>query len=70
MSEYMFGSTTEAITKKEGRRRDKIARKFGANFVGPVDIPGSTSRGWFTGPNRGHPFDEQLRRNVMKACGI
>lgn len=70
MSEYIFGVTNESIAKKEGKRRDKIAKKFGAVFVGPINIPGSATKGWFAGPNRGHPFDNDLRRNVMEACGL
>jgi hypothetical protein len=70
MSEYMFGLTNESITKKEGKRRDKIAQKFGATFVGPISRPDGTTKGWFAGPNRGHPFNDDLRRNVMEACGL
>lgn len=66
----MFGSTTESITKKEGKRRDKIAQTLGANFIGPINIPASATKGWFVGPNRGHPFDNDLRKNVMEACGL
>lgn len=70
MSEYIFGLTKEVITEKEGKRRDEIAQKFGATFVGPISFPDGTTRGWFVGPNRGHPFDNDLRRNVMEACGL
>lgn len=66
----MFSLTNESITKKEGKRRDKIAKKFGANYVGSINIPGSATKGWFAGPNRGQPFDNDLRRNVMEACGL
>ena len=69
MSDYFFGVTKAKITKKEAARRQRIAAKHGATFVGPVDLPGNQSTGWFACPNRGEPFDSQIARAVMAELG-
>lgn len=70
MSEYLFGTTTAKLTKKEGTRRDKIAKKFGGSFVGPVSIPGNHLTGWFAIPNKGEPFNSRTAKDILIACGI
>lgn len=69
MSEYMFGVTAK-VTKTEGRRRDKIARKHGGTFVGPLTIPGESGKGWFAIPNLGDPFNRKREREILSACGL
>ncbi len=68
-SEYLFGTTSEKITKKEGNRRDKIAKKFGGCFVGPVNIPGNQTKGWFVIDNKGEPFNSRTSKKILEACG-
>lgn len=69
-SEYLFGTTTEKLTKKEGARRDRIAQKHGGNFVGPVAIPGNMTKGWFAIPNKGEPFNSRTAKAILAECGI
>ena len=69
MSEYMFGVTSK-VTKTEGRRRDKIARKHGGAFVGPLTTPGNAGKGWFAIPNLGDPFNARRSREILSACGL
>jgi len=64
-TEHMFGVTRRRITAATGKKLDRIAKRHGARFVGPVNIPGSDVRGWFTGPNLGHPFDTRLAQAVL-----
>lgn len=72
MSEYLFGRTTETgkLSRKEGVRRDKIAQRFGGNFVGPLNIPGNVGKGWFAIPNRGEPFNSRTAKEILEACGL
>ena len=73
MSEYMFAPTKKKITKTTARKLNAIARRHGADFVGPVRIPGNDLTGWFAGPNRGFPFDREMHEAVMRdveAAGI
>lgn len=69
-SEYLFGPTTEKMTKKEGIRRDKIAKQFGGSFVGPVSLPGNQVKGWFSIDNKGEPFNSRLASEILEACGV
>lgn len=68
-SEYMFG-VTRNITKREGKRRDKIARQFDGNFVGPIDLPGIGKQGWFVISNCGEPFNSNEAKEILQACGL
>lgn len=70
MSEYIFGVTNSKLTKTEGCRRDKIARQHGGNFVGPVNIPGNSAKGWFAIPNKGEPFNGRTAKAILDACKL
>jgi hypothetical protein len=70
MNEYLFGVTSEKLTKAEGRRRDKIARQHGGTFIGPVSIPGNRSTGWFAIDNLGHPHNARRSTEILSACGL
>jgi len=70
MSEYIFGVTNCKLTKTEGRRRDKIARQHGGNFVGPVNIAGNSAKGWFAIPNKGEPLNGRRAGEILEACGL
>lgn len=66
MSEHMFGITKiKGMTPATGRRIDKIASKVGARFTGPIAIPGSETRGWFSCRNLGSPFDRATELEVQ-----
>jgi hypothetical protein len=62
MSEYLFGLHRGHLTAKA----DKIAREHGANHVNYTE-PRGEKRGWYSGPNRGEPFDGDLSRRVLEA---
>ena len=70
MKEYLFGVTQEKLTKKEGKRRDAIARRHGGTFVGPVNIPGNRSTGWFAISNLGEPHNTRRSAEILSACGL
>jgi hypothetical protein len=72
MSVYMFGGGKGHLPE----RADGIAMEHGASLVNHVDPgcscghgcrPGKCPRSrrhWFTGPNRGEPFDRDMARAV------
>ena len=65
----MFGVTAK-VTKAEGCRRDRIARKHGGAFVGPLTMPGESGKGWFAIPNLGDPFNGRRAAEILSACGL
>jgi len=69
-TEYLFGTTSQKLSRKEGNRRDKIAQKFGGNFTGPIRIPGNHLTGWFSIANKGEPFNSGTANEILKACGL
>ena len=72
MSEYMWGVTYNKPTRKAAKQMDKICREEGGFGLNEVNVTQGTTiginngryQGWFCGPNRGHPFDDQLRERV------
>ena len=65
MSEHMFGVTREKITQREYDRRNRICIEEGGHGYTEIHDPGQGWLGWFSGPNRGEPFDRQLERRVL-----
>ena len=64
----MFGVTHKTVTPEVAERLNAICiEQGGTGFTGPIDMPGSTVKGWFTGRNRGEPFDSALARAVAVA---
>jgi hypothetical protein len=61
-----FGLTKLAVTQHTAARLDRIARRYGCTYVGPVRIPGNDLRGWFTGPNLGFPHDQVTAEAVLR----
>jgi len=54
------------------KRADKLARKHGATLTNHTE-PRGEKRHWFTCPNRGSPFDDQVSRAVradLEAAGM
>lgn len=65
MSEFCFNLTTKKVSKTVAKKLDAICKNEGGlGFVGPVNIPGNHIKGWFIGPNLGHPFDSSLVKRV------
>jgi hypothetical protein len=56
----------EPLPKRESARRQRIAAKHDAHWIEIEDPPHSGRwRGWFTGPNLGHPFDRAMADAVL-----
>jgi hypothetical protein len=59
-------------SRKAAKQMDKICREeggFGLNEVNvirgrTIGVNAGSYQGWFCGPNRGYPFDDQLRDRV------
>jgi len=72
MSEYMWGVSYSRPSRKIAALMDKICREeggYGLNEVNVVQgrtigVNNGQYQGWFCGPNRGYPFDDQLRDRV------
>lgn len=65
MSEYMFGITRIRPTAQVAEQLDRICREEGGTgfqWCGQAGV----KMGWFTGPNRGAPFDRNLRDRVLR----
>jgi len=62
---YMFGICREKLSKKEVTRRDRICKEEGGYGFELIRDPGEGWKGWFSGPNRGDPFDSALRQRVL-----
>ncbi len=65
-SEYLFGSGTGRIPDDERALIDRVVEPLGV-VLNNQDLPGEGYRYWFAGPNRGHPFDRALERQVYQA---
>lgn len=70
MSEYMFGVTHRKLSARECKRRDRICQDEGGYGYSQIDDSHGTADGgrwigWFSGPNRGEPFDGQLAARVL-----
>jgi len=66
---FHFGVTTRRLPAREHARRRAIAKTHGAEWIGPVRIPGNDATGWFNAPNLGTPFDEAVARAVLADVG-
>jgi len=65
MSEYMFGTSRVKPSRKDAKAMAKVAKKHRCSFI-EVVLPGTGYQRWFSGPNRGHPFDQTLSQGVYK----
>jgi hypothetical protein len=63
MSEHMFLVRRGKLTLSEARRRERVAARHGCTFTYGT-FPGIGWQSWFSGPNRGAPFDDALARTV------
>lgn len=62
MSEHLFGLFTGHLTK---RLCDRVERRFRGVSVVNYTEPRGEKRGWFVGPNYGHPFDDKMASEVL-----
>ena len=71
MSEYFFGLGNGKVLQHERDRIERAIVRADLDGVGLVCIndPGPGWRYWFTGPNRGEPFDRRLAADVLAAVG-
>lgn len=74
MDTFMFGLTSDKPTRAAAKRMDRICREEGGlgfieNNVKPNTSPGIANgryHAWFTAPNRGNPFNEDMARRVRE----
>lgn len=59
----MFGVSREKPLRSEAKIMRLAAKKNGCCFIECV-LPGTGYQRWFSGPNRGHPFDDRLAQSV------
>lgn len=72
MTKFMFGLTTQKPSVKAAKRWDKICKEEGGYGYTEVnrrkgDCPSINNgyyQGWFSAPNRGTPFDNNLANRV------
>jgi len=72
MSQHMFSVSRNKPSRANARKIESIAKRHACAFVEYVD-PGSKYQNWFSGPNRGAPFDDTMARAVMsdlRAAGL
>lgn len=70
MSEYLFGTVHHKLSAREVWRRDRICREEGGYGFSQIDESHGTAAGgrwlgWYSGPNRGNPFDQELAARVL-----
>jgi len=70
MSEYMFSVTKRRLPMRVANRRDRICQKHGGYGYTQINQADGTWLGWFSGPNRGEPFDTSLANRVLDECGV
>ncbi len=66
MSAFSFLTGRGKVPKKDLRKIQKIEEALRVDFHNP-QLPGSGYRYWFSGPNRGFPFDRALTEEVRQA---
>lgn len=75
MAEYTFGVSRRydrPTPAREAQRRDRICRREGGYGWTEIDSGHRGTGpwlGWYSGPNRGEPFDRQLAARVLTAVG-
>jgi hypothetical protein len=65
MSEFLFGTTRERLTKRERTLRDRICVQEGGYGFTQIQEPTGDWLGWYAAPNKGEPFDRQLAARVL-----
>lgn len=66
MSEHMFGVSYERLSRKDAKRIDAIAKRYGAYLV-ETTLPGRGYMRWFCAENLGSPFDDKRADAVYLA---
>lgn len=72
MSEHHFGVGRERLAVNVKRGADKIAKRYGADFIW-ANLPGDGPRYWFCCDNLGFPFDKAVEDAVyadLKAANL
>lgn len=66
MPDLIFGITRKQFSTRAVRKLDRLCKERGGNgFTWAMFTEGP--KGWFTAPNRGYPFDRELRLSVLDA---
>jgi hypothetical protein len=68
MSVHMFGVAVHdgRTAGRERDRREAIAQRHGAEWTEIYDESTGTWKSWFSCPNQGRPFDQQIEAAVMQ----
>lgn len=72
-SEYVFGVRCEKPARAQARQFDEICVEEGGWGYTETNVKSGSApnvnngryQGWFVGPNRGEPFNSDLRRRVL-----
>ena len=66
MSEHMWGIVRSKPSRSQAERFDRICRECGGYGFTEIHLTGKSGnyQGWFSGPNRGYPFDLWLENRV------
>lgn len=74
MSDYQFGETYRMPTEAARDKWDAACRALGGSgytevnrIEGASPVNNGQYQGWFSAPNRGEPFDSNLRGAVIRA---
>jgi hypothetical protein len=71
MSVFTFG-VRDDHGRLSGRQRDvreRVARELGIEWT-EFQTPGGTHKSYFSGPNKGHPFDADLQRDATRLVDL
>lgn len=67
----MFGVTKRRLTKRDAKRCHQICiEQGGTGFIGPVDLAGNVTKGWFTCENLGWGHDDVIAKRVLEAVRV
>ncbi len=61
----MFGVQRGKQSAAAVAAKDRICKEEGGHGYIYENIPGTGLQGWYTGPNRGAPFDGELAQRVL-----
>ena len=73
---YMFGISDQKPSLEDAKRRDRIARRHGGNYIevnrkknAAPGINHGSYQGWYDIPNHGNPFDQETAADILQEVG-
>lgn len=67
MSEHMYGVSKVRPPRAVAREMEQASKAAGGWGLVEATLPGTGYQRWYTGPNRGFPFDDRLARETYEA---